>query len=617
MVSPIYEPDFDENGDVVQDQDITIETPRSLFSRLPQPFQDIFQIGVLFRKNRSLLDPNKHILHPTLGLLDLVAFGIGGTVGAGIFVVGGLVAKDTAGPAVVLSFLLAAIASFFAAFCYAEFSGRVPMTGSAYLYAYVTLGELPGWFIGWDLTLEYAISSAVIAVGWSGYVDDFFSTMGIDLPAGISRYSLSSFSLSVDPLAIFILVSCTFLILKGIQVSSKLNQIITFLNLSVLLLICSVGAFYIDTSNWSDFTPYGASGVFKGAAIVFFAFIGFDSVAVLGSEVKNPRKTLPLGIIISLTVVTILYISVTLVLTGIQKYKDIDSESPFASAFKDTGLDWVVILIHIGSVTCLTAAALCSLISQPRIYYAMATDGLLPEKFRQVSSKGIPTFSVYVTLMIAAPVTCFSLEAISQMISLGTLLAFSIVALGVLINRYETEDSNLHISRPLIYAVLCFCFSFSVTLELPLVVSALFFGLLIFVLVSIWFLPQTQIPTTFACPLLPWIPAISILLNCFVISQLDIYAWLRFFVWTILGLSIFFSYSIHHSNLSPNNNRRTSDENSENNENDSGIHERRPRRKSRRNYEMLDDDELGDIELEEIELDSGGEDEDVVEIDGR
>eukprot|EP00944_MAST-04C_sp_MAST-4C-sp1_P013015 g13015.t1 len=383
-------------------------------------------------------------LRRTLSLCDVIAYGIGSTVGAGLFVVTGKAARDFAGPAVSLSFVFSAIACLFSALCYAEFASRVPVSGSAYSFAYASIGEGVAWFIGWNLTLEYGISAAAIARGWSNYFVEFCKAVGAPPPRWLYDIPLPlpPVLTSASPLAGIIVFLCTIMLLAGVKESSKMNIIITVVNLLLVGFICFVGGTRVEPSNWEPFMPYGLKGVFSGAGFVFFSFIGFDCVCTLAEELKNPQRDLPLGIITTLGIVTFLYVAVSLVITGMVNYYDLNIDSPLSSAFSKVNFHWASIVVALGSASTLTATTLCSLFGQPRIFYRMAKDGLLFEKFGFVSKKsGVPTFGTIVTGVGAGVLGVFlDIDILTDMISIGTLLAFSVVCISVLILRYRNND---------------------------------------------------------------------------------------------------------------------------------------------------------------------------------
>jgi APA family basic amino acid/polyamine antiporter len=502
-------------------------------------------------------------LKRVLGPFDLIAYGVGSTVGTGIFVVYGGVARDTAGPAVVLSFVAAAFSSLLSALCYAEFAARVPLSGSAYTFAYVTLGEITAWFIGWNLTLEYGVSAAAVARGWSSYFAGFLIGVGADVPswlAGTDRYLDGN--IAPAPFAFLIVALCTGLLLFGVQESSMFNNVVTVINVSLLLFIIIFGAFHVDTANWTtDFAPWGAKGVFQGAAIVFFSYIGFDSVSTLSGEVKNPGRNLPIGVVGTLVVATLLYIGISLVVTGMVPYTEIDKDAPLAETFKQIGFPVVANVVAGGAVTTIAATTLCSLLAQPRIYYQMAIDGLLFRQFGQVSKRRVPVVGTLITGIGAAGLaTLLPLASLTDVISIGTLLAFAVVCGGLIVLRYSPPASDrsraavrTRFTLPLIVVAitaLSFGFGFSYKYDAPVLVLLLFAWLIIAAIGYVWlfYKPQPKVGF-FSCPLVPFVPGLGVFVNVHLLSQLQIMAFVRVVVWSAIGLAIYFGYGITHSRL--------------------------------------------------------------------
>ena len=540
-------------------------------------------------------------LRRELNLYDVIAYGIGSTVGAGLFVVTGKAARDFAGPAVSLSFVFSAIACLFSALCYAEFASRVPVSGSAYSFAYASVGEGIAWFIGWNLTLEYGISAAAIARGWSNYFVEFCKAVGAPPPWWLYDIPLHlpPVLVSASPLAGIIVFFCTILLLAGVKESSKMNIVITIVNLLLVGFICFVGGTKVETANWEPFMPYGLKGVFSGAGFVFFSFIGFDCVCTLAEELKNPQRDLPVGIISTLAIVTILYVAVSLVITGMVNYYDLDINSPLSSAFSKVNFHWASIIVALGSASTLTATTLCSLFGQPRIFYRMAKDGLLFEKFGIVSEKnGVPTFGTIVTGIGAGILGVFlDIDILTDMISIGTLLAFSVVCISVLVLRYrrdskrkdsdDDDDENTtnrqgidgfdrsnnnnnnnnnrnidhqHTKQNIMwkfYLIWYLIFSFLFNLSwmsnqlykyqsYSIIITFLFAFLCVYQLSRI---EQIEFISQFKCPWVPWIPALGIMFNMHLIMGLPMSALYRLLVWTFCGFAFYFFYGIKHSTL--------------------------------------------------------------------
>lgn len=466
-------------------------------------------------------------LRRILGPVTLTSLGVGAIIGTGIFVLTGVAAHDKAGPAVILSFAVSGIACIFAALCYAEFASMVPVAGSAYTYAYATLGELFAWIIGWDLILEYAVASATVAHGWSHYFQDFLSIFGIHLPQTLMKApfdfdvgtgAIFSTGSVVDLPAIIIALIITAILVKGIRESAGFNTAMVIIKLAVVLLVIVLGAFYINTANWTPFAPYGFSGfsffgktiwgmqsaggaplgVLAGAAMIFFAYIGFDSVSTHAEEAKNPQRDVPIGIIASLIICTVLYIVVAAVITGMVPYNQINIDAPISSAFKQVGLEWAQFIVSLGAITGITSVLLVMMLSQPRIFLAMARDGFLPEKFfGSVHEKfRTPWKSTILTgIFVAILGGLLPLRILAELVNIGTLFAFVVVCSAVLIMRRTHPDAH----RP------------------------------------------------FRAPWVPLIPVLGVLTCLMLMFSLPEENWLRLFIWLFLGLLIYIFYGRKHS----------------------------------------------------------------------
>ena len=469
----------------------------------------------------------EHRLRRILGPVTLTSLGIGAIIGTGIFVLTGIAAHDKAGPALMVSFVLSGAACIFAALCYAEFASMVPVAGSAYTYAYATLGEFMAWIIGWDLVLEYAVTSATVAHGWSHYFQNFISIFGLALPPELVRApfdfdpktgSFFATGSYVDITSIIITLLVTMILIKGIRESAGFNAIMVGIKLSVVLFVVVAGIFFIDPANWRPFAPFGWSGIsffgttvfgqagqggaplgmVAGAAIIFFAYIGFDSVSTHSEEAKNPRRDIPIGIIASLIICTILYIAVSAVLTGMVRYDRLNIDAPVADAFQQAGLTWAQLIISIGAITGMTSVLLVFILSLPRVFLAMARDGMLPKSFFGAIHPRFrtPWKSTILTGLFVALLSAFlPLRILAELTNIGTLLAFIIVCASILVIRKTHPEFD----RP------------------------------------------------FKAPFVPFLPVMGILLCLMLMFSLPVENWLRLFIWLLIGIVIYFSYGRRNS----------------------------------------------------------------------
>jgi len=427
----------------------------------------------------------------------------------------------------------------------------------------VALGEILGWFIGWNLTLEYSISASAVARGWAGYVARLFGMFGVSLPDYLSGYPVNKF-INLSPLAVVIIVLCTIILALGVKDSARFNLVMTAINVTTIFFIIIVGSLYVDTRNWHPFLPFGLKGAFAGAGTVFFSYIGFDSVTTLAGEVERPGRDLPVGIVGTLLIATVLYIAVALVITGMVPYHLINKDAPLAVAFSDVGLKWAAIIIAFGSVTALTATTLCSLLAQPRIYYQMAKDGLFFRPFGKVSPKTqVPLFGTIVTGIVSSLLALlFDLDTLTEMISIGTLLAFTVVCAGIVVVRFKQATSyapkaqvgSEAFRKWVIQFLIAFfscsvVFSYFVKYDFPIWAIITSTVPLLFIMGALSMVRQTNIPLTFKCPLVPVVPLLGVLVNTFLIVQLPIDAMIRVLIWSFIGFAIYFGYGIRHSRL--------------------------------------------------------------------
>lgn len=484
---------------------------------------------------------NEHGFKRALGPVNLVTLGIGAIIGAGIFVLSGQAAAQYAGPAIVLSFIISGIGCALAGLCYAEFASMLPMSGSAYTYAYSTMGEIIAWIIGWDLVLEYLFAASTVAVGWSGYTMSFFHDLGINLPVeytaalgtklvllpkegwqvitdqlmtalnqqGINIAHLPQTTAIVNLPAILIVIAVSVLLVVGIKESAKFNNAMVVIKVSVILLLIVLGFSFVSSDNWDPFIPentgkwgeYGLSGIFRGAGVIFFAYIGFDAVSTAAQEAKNPKRDMPIAILGSLTISTILYILVSLVLTGLVSYTMLNVSDPIAVAVNAMGesMFWLRPIIKIAAIAGLSSVVLVLLMGQPRIFYSMSKDGLLPPTFSKIHPKfKTPYLSSIFSCLLACILAGFvPMSIISQLVSIGTLFAFVVVSIGIVILRKSQPDA----------------------------------------------------PRAFKTPLVPALPIIGSIICFAQMIALPGIAWVCFLTWLCIGLIVYFAYGKKNSKL--------------------------------------------------------------------
>ncbi|MBS0450838.1 MAG: amino acid permease [Proteobacteria bacterium] len=456
----------------------------------------------------------KHALNKTLGPFSITALGVGAIIGAGIFVLTGTAAAKYAGPGVMLSFMLAGFACAFVGLCYAELAALIPASGSTYTYTYATLGELAAWTIGWDLVLEYSMGAATVAVGWSGYLVSLLAQFGLHLPpefthapGAVQLKDGSTIHAVFNVPAALIVGLLTLMLVMGTRESARLNNLMVLIKLVVVIAFIGFGIGAVNANHWTPFIPdntgnfgeFGLSGVLRGASVVFFAFIGFDAVSTAAQEARNPQRDMPLGILGSLLVCTLLYVAVAAVLTGLVPYQKLNVPDPIALGIDVIGQPWLSLLVKFGALAGLTTVILVLLYGQSRIFFTMAGDGLLPSVFSRVHAKtGTPYLSqIWIGVVVAAIAGLFPIHVLGEMVSIGTLFAFVLVCAAVMHLRRTEAEAH----RP------------------------------------------------FRVPGVPIVPIIGIAMCALLMSALPLDTWLRLVIWLAVGLVIYFGYGRHHSVL--------------------------------------------------------------------
>jgi APA family basic amino acid/polyamine antiporter len=506
-------------------------------------FKGLFRRKPLDRLVGETTEPQRE-LRRVLGPLQLTLFGVGAIIGAGLFTTTGSAAAGGAdhvgaGPALIVSFLIVAVACGFAAFCYAEFAAMVPVSGSAYTYAYATLGELAAWIIGWDLILEYAISNAAVAVSWSAYFQELLARLGLHLPEWLGTDIFSAVrsaaevarahAAHIDPAtlgadtvasahvfdlaprlfglpfifnlpAFAIVVFVTWVVLIGMRETALFNTTLVLVKLGFVLFFLALGACYIDPHNWTPFAPHGMKGISSAAAIIFFAYIGFDAVSTASEETRDPQRNMPIGILGSLVICTVIYVAVAVVLTGLAKWDTLGNAEPLARVFSARGMNWTAAVIAVGALIATTSALVPYQAGQPRIFLSMGRDGLLPAWAARVHPRyRTPHIATVITgVIVAVCASIFNINELVELTNIGTLFAFALVALGILILRYREPDR----------------------------------------------------PRPFRTPFLPWVPLGAIASCGYLMYELPWVTWVRFFVWMTIGLLLYFFFGQRRSRLS-------------------------------------------------------------------
>jgi APA family basic amino acid/polyamine antiporter len=484
----------------------------------------LFATKPIERITAEAQESGEHSLKRVLGPINLVTLGIGAIIGTGIFVLTGQAAAQYAGPGIVLSMVLAGLASALAGLCYAEFASTVPIAGSAYAYGYATLGEFIAWVIGWDLILEYALGAATVAVGWSGHVVSFLHDfLGMDLPASVAAAPCTFINAAgcspasvINLPAVFVALAVTALIVIGIRESANVNTVIVIVKVSVVLIVILGGVAFVNAANWRPFIPpntgafgsYGFTGVLRGAAVIFFAYIGFDAVSVAAQEARNPQKDMPFGILGSLLVCTVLYILVSGIMVGLVPYKQmLGSAAPMVVAIRAAEeasggsalLRTMVMLVEVGAIAGLSSVMVVMMMAQPRIFYSMAHDGLLPPFAKKIHARfRTPYITSIITGLVVALASGFTpIGALGELVSIGTLMAFVIVSVGVIFLRYQRPE----LTRP------------------------------------------------FKVPFVPVVPILSALVSLGLMASLPWVTWRRLIIWMAIGFVVYFGYGYRHSAL--------------------------------------------------------------------
>jgi APA family basic amino acid/polyamine antiporter len=463
-----------------------------------QPRSDALETRGIFRRKPIQAEDDDGGLERSIGLWQLTAIGLGAIIGAGIFALAGPVAKTDAGPAVSVSFIIAGIASACAALSYAEFGGLIPKAGSAYTYGYAVLGEAVGWFIGWDLLLEYTAIVAVVAIGVSQYVTFLLDAFGVTLPAWMLGAPGTGGGHAVDLFAVLLCLFVAWLLNRGIHTSARVETWLVFVKIAIVLAVVAVGVFFIDTDNLTPYFPYGLSGAATGAATVFFAVFGYDAMSTAAEESKDAERNLPKAIVLSLAIAMVLYLLAATVLTGMQNYRDLSDTAAFGVAFEHVGLPTFAKVVAFGAIIGIITVLFSFSLGASRVWYAIARDGLLPRWFTKTNRHRSPSRPVWIVGIVSAAIAGFvPIGDAAELTNIGILLAFVVVSAAVIVLRYRSPD----------------------------------------------------LPRTFRTPLMPVTPLVGIGFSLWLVTQLQAVTWLRFVTWFVIGAVIYALYGYRHSNL--------------------------------------------------------------------
>jgi len=445
------------------------------------------------------IDIEQHRLNRSLNAFDLTIMGIGAIIGVGIFVLTGAAAAKYAGPGVILSFIISGAACAFAGLCYAELASSIPVAGSAYNYAYSTMGEMVAWIIGWDLILEYIVACIAVAIGWSGYFVNIMAAIGVPIPAWCSAAPGSVTGAIINLPAIIITLLLTTILVIGIKESARFTGVMVLIKVVTVLIFILVGISHVKPANWHPFMPFGLKGVIAGAAIVFFAYIGFDAVSTAAEETRNPQRNMPIGILLSLGICTLLYIIVAAILTGMVSYRELNTPAPVAHALTLVGFRWGSAIVSAGAVAGITSVLLVMLMGQPRIFFSMSRDGLLWPWISKVHPRFRTPYiaQIFTGIVVAGFAGFIDIGTAAELCNIGTLFAFAIVCGGVVVLRKT----------------------------------------------------HPELRRSFRCPLVPLVPLLGVFSCVWLMTSLPHITWIRFIVWLMAGLAIYFYYGIRHSRL--------------------------------------------------------------------